>query len=129
MDQTIESAKENGYVTTLSGRKCWIRNIDSRNATVRHGAERAAINAPVQGTAADMIKIAMIRVHELLERERAKTKMILQVHDELLFDLHLAEEQSLTPKIVRAMENSLSLPHQIPCKVDTGTGSNWLEAH
>ena len=74
MDHTIESAKENGYVTTLSGRKCWIRNIDSQNGTVRSGAERAAINAPVQGSAADMIKIAMIQVHQLLAKENAQDK-------------------------------------------------------
>ena len=129
MDHTIESAKENGYVTTLSGRKCWIRNIDSQNATVRNGAERAAINAPVQGSAADMIKIAMIRVSQLLAKERTKTKMLLQVHDELLFDLHLSEQQSLVSKIVIQMESAMALPHDIPCKVETGTGSNWLEAH
>lgn len=129
MDNTIESATQNGYVTTLSGRKCWIRNIDSKNGTIRSGAERAAINAPVQGSAADMIKFAMINVANLLTREKVKTKLILQVHDELLFDLHLSEQESLTPKITREMETAMTLPHGIPCKVDTGTGSNWLEAH
>lgn len=129
MDHTIESAKEDGYVSTISGRKCWIRNIDSQNGTVRSGAERAAINAPVQGSAADMIKIAMLRVHELLIKERAQSKMLLQVHDELLFDLLLSEQELLPAKIVNAMETSLELPHDIPCKVETGTGSNWLEAH
>ena len=129
MDNTIESATKNGYVTTLTGRKCWIRNIDSKNGTIRSGAERAAINAPVQGSAADMIKIAMIQVDELLTQEKANTKLILQVHDELLFDLHLSEQESLTPKIISEMETAMALPHGIPCKVDTGTGSNWLEAH
>jgi DNA polymerase-1 len=129
MDNTIESATKNGYVTTLTGRKCWIRNIDSKNGTIRSGAERAAINAPVQGSAADMIKIAMIQVDELLTQEKANTKLILQVHDELLFDLHLSEQESLTPKIISEMETAMALPHSIPCKVDTGTGSNWLEAH
>ena len=129
MDSTIESAKQNGYVSTLSGRKCWIRNIDSQNGTIRSGAERAAINAPVQGSAADMIKIAMIKVHHLLAKEKSKTKLILQVHDELLFDLHLSEQQSLTPKIIHQMETAMALPHGIPCKVDSGTGSNWLQAH
>ena len=129
MDRTIESATENGYVETISGRKCWIRNIDSKNATVRNGAERAAINAPVQGSAADMIKFAMINVRNLLDKEESKTKMLLQVHDELLFDLHLSEQESLVPKIVRTMENAMPIPHDIQCKVDTGTGSNWLEAH
>lgn len=129
MDNTIESATRDGYVTTLSGRKCWIRNIDSQNGTIRSGAERAAINAPVQGSAADMIKIAMIKVSQLLHQERAKSKLILQVHDELLFDLHLSEQETLPPKIIKQMESAMALPHDIPCKVDIGTGSNWLEAH
>ena len=76
-----------------------------------------------------MIKIAMIKVHHLLAKEKSKTKLILQVHDELLFDLHLSEEQSLTPKIIDQMETAMALPHGIPCKVDSGTGSNWLQAH
>ncbi|MCP5538185.1 MAG: DNA polymerase I [Akkermansiaceae bacterium] len=129
MDRTIGTATANGYVRTLSGRKCWIRNIDSKNATVRNGAERAAINAPVQGSAADMIKFAMIKVGRLLEKEDAKTRMLLQVHDELLFDLHLSEQESLVPKIVATMENAMVIPHDIHCKVDIGTGANWLEAH
>ena len=129
MDNTIESAKRDGYVSTLSGRKCWIRNIDSQNGTIRSGAERAAINAPVQGSAADMIKIAMIKVGQLLTQEKAKSKLILQVHDELLFDLHLSEQEILPAKIVEQMETAMALPYDIPCKVDTGTGSNWLQAH
>ncbi len=129
MESTIESAKENGYVTTISGRKCHVRNIDSKNATIRNGAERAAINAPVQGSAADMIKFAMINMRKMLDNEEAQTKMLLQVHDELLFDLHLSEQESLVPKIVSTMENAMTIPHGIQCKVDTGTGSNWLEAH
>jgi len=129
MESTIETAKENGFVTTISGRKCHIRNIDSKNATIRNGAERAAINAPVQGSAADMIKFAMINMREMLDHEEAQTKMLLQVHDELLFDLHLSEQESLVPKIVSTMENAMTIPHEIQCKVDTGTGSNWLEAH
>lgn len=129
MDNTIETARENGYVTTITGRKCWIRNIDSKNATIRSGAERAAINAPVQGSAADMIKLAMIQVDKLLTGEEARSRMLLQVHDELLFDLLLTEQEFLVPKIITTMENALPLPHDIPCKVDTGTGTNWLEAH
>ncbi|MDG1357439.1 MAG: DNA polymerase, partial [Akkermansiaceae bacterium] len=89
----------------------------------------AAINAPVQGSAADMIKMAMIKVDHLLSQEKSKTKLILQVHDELLFDLHLSEQQTLPAKIVNQMETAMALPHDIPCKVDTGTGSNWLQAH
>lgn len=129
METTVETAREKGYVETISGRRCHVRNIDSKNATVRSAAERAAINAPVQGTAADMIKIAMIDVQAMLEREKAKSKMLLQVHDELLFDLRLDEEQTLVPEIVRVMENALPLPHGITCKVETGTGNNWLDAH
>jgi len=129
MESTVESACEKGYITTITGRKCHIRNIDSRNAMLRKGAERAAINAPVQGSAADMIKLAMIQVSTLLEKEKTQTKMLLQVHDELLFDLQLSEQETLIPKIVYTMENALPLPYDIPCKVDTGTGSNWLEAH
>lgn len=129
MESTIETAKENGYVETISGRRCHVRNIDSKNGTIRAGAERAAINAPVQGTAADMIKLAMINVRTLLDKEEAKTKMLLQVHDELLFDLHLDEQESLVPKIVSVMENALALPYDIQCKVETGTGDNWLAAH
>ncbi len=126
MDRTIAFATENGYVETLSGRKCRIRNIDSKNATVRSGAERAAINAPVQGSAADMIKLAMIQVDALLKKEQSRTKMLLQVHDELLFDLHLTEQQTLVPKITHTMETAMPLPNNIPCKVDTGTGNNIM---
>lgn len=127
MTQTVEFATEHGYIETVTGRKCYIRNIDSRNGMLKKAAERAAINAPVQGSAADMIKLAMIRVDNLLQNEQ--TQMLLQVHDELLFDLHLEEQNSLVPRIVDTMENALPLPYEIPCKVDIGTGSNWLEAH
>ena len=129
MESTVEFAKEHGYVETITGRKCAIRNIGSRNAMIAKGAERAAINAPVQGSAADMIKLAMIQVSDLLEREQAQTKMLLQVHDELIFDLHESERDSLPAKIKSTMEGALTLPHTIPCKVETGTGNNWLEAH
>jgi len=129
METTVETATANGYVETLSGRRCHIRNIDSKNGTIRSGAERAAINAPVQGSAADMIKLAMIQVRNLLDKEKVKTKMLLQVHDELLFDLHLSEKDYLVPKIVTTMENAMALPYDISCKVETGSGANWLEAH
>ncbi len=129
MESTVETAKEKGYVETLSGRRCYIRNIDSKNGTIRSGAERAAINAPVQGSAADMIKLAMIQVKNLLIKEETQTKMLLQVHDELLFDLHLSEQEKLVPQIITTMENAMPLPHGITCKVETGTGSNWLAAH
>ena len=129
MESTVATAQEKGYVETLSGRRCYIRNIDSKNGTIRSAAERAAINAPVQGSAADMIKLAMIQVKNLLIKETTKTKMLLQVHDELIFDLHLSEQQTLVPKIITSMENAMPLPYEIACKVDTGTGANWLEAH
>ncbi len=129
MDKTIEEAHENGYVSTLTGRKRFLRDINSRNANIRNAAERAAINTPIQGTAADMIKLAMVHVDTLLTQEQAQTKMLLQVHDELIFDLHPDEQETLTPKIIEAMQNALPLPHGVPVKVDSDSGQNWLEAH
>lgn len=129
MDATVAGAKENGYVETLTGRRRFLRDITSANATVRGNAERAAINTPIQGSAADMIKLAMIRVQDLLREGGYRTRMLLQVHDELVFDLHREEEEELVPKIVDAMQNALLLPNNVIAQVDTGTGSNWLEAH
>jgi DNA polymerase-1 len=129
MDRTIEEAREKGYTETLSGRRRFFPDITSSNATVRSNAERAAINTPIQGTAADMIKLAMIQCFELLKSREAKTRMLLQVHDELLFDLHQDEAETLTPLIVETMESALALPNGVPPKVETGTGSTWLEAH
>jgi DNA polymerase-1 len=127
MESTIEKAREQGYVETLLGRRRPLRDINSANGTVRAGAERVAVNTPIQGTAADMIKIAMHKVQELLETENTKTKMLLQIHDELVFDLHKDEEESLPPKIADRMQNAL--PLSVPIVVDLGTGANWLEAH
>ncbi|MGJ8694948.1 MAG: DNA polymerase I [Verrucomicrobiaceae bacterium] len=127
MDSTIEKAREQGYIETLTGRRRFLKDITSGNATIRANAERAAINSPIQGTAADMIKIAMIDVAQILHDR--KTRMILQVHDELLFDLHKSEAEELTPKIVDAMESALALPLNVPVRIDTGTGDNWLQAH
>ncbi|MCB1120185.1 MAG: DNA polymerase I, partial [Verrucomicrobiae bacterium] len=104
-----------------------LRDINSANGTVRAGAERIAVNTPIQGTAADMIKIAMHKVQDLLESEGAKTRMLLQIHDELVFDLHLDEKDTLPLKIADAMQNAL--PLEVPIVVDLGTGANWLEAH
>jgi DNA polymerase I len=129
MDTTIETTTEQGYTETLTGRKRIIKDIDSRNAMQRNNAARAAINTPIQGTAADMIKLAMIKVDELLTAGNYKTKMLLQVHDELIFDLHKSEQQELIPLIKQAMESALELPNGVPTKVDTGTGDNWLQAH
>jgi DNA polymerase-1 len=129
MDATIVSTKENGYVQTLTGRRRFLRDINSANATVRGNAERAAINTPIQGSAADMIKLAMIRVQEILTGGGYQSRMLLQVHDELVFDLHESEREELVPKIVEAMQCALPLPNGVPIRVDTGTGANWLEAH
>ena len=112
-----------------TGRRRYLRDINSANATVRGNAQRAAINTPIQGSAADMIKLAMIRVDALLRDGDYRSRMLLQVHDELVFDLHVEEADELIPRIVEAMQVSLPLPHGVPIRVDTGTGTNWLEAH
>lgn len=127
MDNTINSARELGFVETLKGRRRYIRDINSKNATVRGFAERNAINAPIQGTAADMIKIAMIQIHNFLEQSNYKTKMILQVHDELLFEVPKSEVEEITPQLKKLMEQAMTLT--VPVLVETGTGANWLEAH
>ena len=127
MDDTISFAKTNGYVETLMGRKRWLKDITSANFTVRGFAERNAINAPIQGSAADMIKVAMIQIHNWLNQEKLKTRMILQVHDELLFDVPNNELQLVQTEIKTLMENAL--PLSIPVVVESGIGNNWLEAH
>ncbi len=127
MEDTVAVAKEKGYAETLLGRRRYLRNINSSNRTVRQFEERVAINMPIQGTAADMIKLAMINIHNELNRRQTKTKMILQVHDELLFDAHKKEVDELLPLIKNLMENAL--PMQVPILVDTGVGDNWLDAH
>jgi DNA polymerase-1 len=126
MDGIIETARNKGYVETIAGRRRHIRDINTANGTVRAAAERYAINAPIQGSAADMIKIAMIRIHEMLQRKQAKTKLLLQVHDELVFELH-KDEHDLIEDIRELMSNAL--PLSVPVIVDCGTGNNWLEAH
>ncbi len=127
MDRVVKDARKTGYVETLCGRRRVIRDIDSRNQTVRQGAERTAINSPIQGTAADMIKRAMIAVDALLRERNTRTKLLLQVHDELVFDLAEEEAEDLTPAIAGAMRDALSL--DVPVVVETGTGANWLAAH
>lgn len=129
MDDTIEKTEKQGYIDTLCGRRRILRDINSRNGNIRNNAARAAINTPIQGTAADMIKLAMIKVDALLTEGNYKTKMLLQVHDELIFDLHKDEADELIPKIAKTMETALTLPNNVPTKADTGTGNNWLEAH
>ncbi len=127
IDETVEFAKEHGYVKTLTGRRRYLRDITSRNGSLRSAAERLAMNSPIQGTAADMLKLAMIRVHVLLKSGGYKTKMLLTVHDELVFDLYREEEEELLPKIEEAMK--AALPMEVPIVVEMGTGKNWLEAH
>lgn len=127
MDDRIAFAREHGYVETLMGRRRYLRDINSRNAVVRGQAERNAINTPIQGTAADIIKLAMIEVHKVFEAEQFRSKMILQVHDELVFDAHKDELATIEPLIVEKMQHAMKL--RVPLKVDVGRGQNWLEAH
>ena len=129
MDDTIEFARKNGYVETLMGRKRWLRDINSGNFTVRGFAERNAINSPIQGTAADMIKLAMIKIHETFSVKGFKSKMLLQVHDELVFDAHRDEVEIIKPIIIECMESALLLPNDVPAEAEIGSGLNWLEAH
>ena len=127
MDDTIEFARENGFVKTLLGRKRWLSDINSNNATVRNYAERNAINAPIQGSAADMIKMAMINIYNELKNNNFKTKMLLQVHDELVFDVYKPELEMVKPIIEKLMREALQL--NVPVEVGIGVGLNWLEAH
>jgi len=127
MDNEINFARENGFVQTLLGRKRWLRDITSQNQTVRGFAERNAINAPIQGSAADMIKIAMINIHNELKKQNFKTKMLLQVHDELVFDVYKPELEKVKPIIEKLMQDAL--PLKVPVEVGMGVGANWLEAH
>jgi DNA polymerase-1 len=127
MDESIRKAREMGYVTTMFGRRRYLRDIHSRNQVVRGNAERNAINAPLQGSAADIIKIAMVRIFEKMKSEKYRSKMILQVHDELIFETELSELEKLKKMVVYEMSNAVKL--DVPLLVDTGTGNNWFEAH
>jgi len=129
MDSTINFAKEHGYVQTLMGRKRWLRDINSANFTVRGFAERNAINSPIQGTAADMIKLAMIKIGNELKVQNFKSKMLLQVHDELVFDVFKDELDKIKPVILNSMQTALKLPNNVPADAELGFGKNWLEAH
>jgi len=129
MDTTINFCKANGYVETLMGRKRWLKDINSSNFTVRGYAERNAINSPIQGTAADMIKLAMIKIHEEFKKQGFKSKMIMQVHDELVFDAHKSELDIIKPIIIDCMQSALLLPNGVPADAEIGSGENWLEAH
>jgi len=129
MDRTVAEARERGYVATLSGRRRYFPDLNSANQNIRGNAERAAINTPIQGTAADMIKLAMIRIDALLRHKPYQSRMLLQVHDELVFDLALDEQDELVPAILTAMTTALPLPNGVPVEVEHGTGPNWLAAH
>lgn len=127
MDDSINFAREKEYVETILGRRRYLRDINSRNISTRGFAERNAINAPIQGSAADIIKIAMISIHRWLQREKLRTKMIMQVHDELVFDLHAEEQEIVKPKVIELMKTAVIL--DVPMEVEVGIGKNWLEAH
>ncbi len=127
MDETIEKARKEEYVETILGRRRNLRNINSKNFTMRGFDERNAINAPIQGSAADIIKVAMIHIHQWMQEERVKSKMIMQVHDELVFDLEKSEKTFLASKVEELMKNAL--PLDVPMEIGIGMGENWLEAH
>ncbi len=129
MDDTINFAKEHGYVQTLMGRKRWLADINSANFTVRGFAERNAINSPIQGTAADMIKLAMIKIQQQFAAKKFKSKMLLQVHDELVFDVLKEELELVKPVILDCMQHAMALPNDVPTDAEIGSGTNWLEAH
>ena len=129
MTDIVNFAQENGYVETLLGRKRWLRDISSSNFTVRGFAERNAVNSPIQGTAADMIKLAMINIHQAIKEQKLHSKMILQVHDELVFDALKEEIDTLKPLILEGMKSALLLPNDVPVEAEVGIGDNWLEAH
>lgn len=127
MDETVEFCRENGFVQTLLGRRRYLRDINSRNRNIRSAAERNAINSPIQGTAADMIKVAMITIQQEQIRRGWKTKMLLQVHDELVFDLYREEEEEVRQVVEEAM--STAIPMKVPIVIEMGTADTWLEAH
>jgi DNA polymerase-1 len=128
MDSVVEEARKNGYVTTLMGRRRYLRDINSKSSLERSNAERIAVNTPVQGSAADMIKVAMVNIHQELRQRGLQTKMILQVHDELVFDVPKDEVDTVKPIIVEKMRTALP-QLKVPIEVGIGTGENWLEAH
>ncbi len=127
IDKQVEFARENEYVKTVMGRRRYLKDINASNGMVRSGAERNAVNAPIQGSAADIIKVAMINIHNKLNEGHYKSKMLLQIHDELIFDVHKSELDELKPLIQSEMENAYEL--KVPLDVEVGVGSNWLEAH
>ncbi|HRP89613.1 MAG TPA: DNA polymerase I [Edaphocola sp.] len=129
MEDIVKKAQKTGYAETILGRKVWLKDINSSNAVVRGYAERFAINAPIQGSAADMIKLAMIDIDAAFTKANLKSRMILQVHDELIFDVHRSEQEQVKAMVLELMSNALPLPNGVPVEADAGFGNNWLEAH
>ena len=127
MNWSIEQARKKEYVETVMGRRRYLNDINSRNAVMRAVAERNAINAPIQGSAADIVKKAMIDVQEEMDKRGMQSKMLLQVHDELVFDMHKSESEELKSLVKEKMEHAVTL--KVPLIVDIGEGINWLEAH
>ena len=128
MTSIVETARKDGFVTTLKGRRRYLRDINSRNGIIRSAAERNAVNTPIQGTAADLIKLAMVNIHKIFTERQFKSKMILQVHDELVFDAHKEELDIIIPIIKEQMVNAIP-GLKVPLLVEAGQGENWLEAH
>jgi DNA polymerase-1 len=127
INDTIDMTRRKGFVQTLLGRRRYLPDINSRNQNIRGNAERQAINMPIQGTAADMIKLAMIRIDESIRRNQLQSSMIMQVHDELVFEIRKNEEEKMRKLVQEYMENAMEL--QVPVEVEIGVGANWLEAH
>lgn len=127
MDDIVEKARKQEYVETILARRRYLRNINDKNFTMRGFAERNAVNAPIQGSAADMIKVAMIKIHQWMKSEKMKSRMIMQVHDELVFDVHLSEADLLAQKVEEYMKTAIEL--DVPMEIGIGKGKNWLEAH
>jgi DNA polymerase-1 len=127
MDKQVSIAREKGYVETITGRRRYLKDIESRNAVVRGHSERNAVNAPIQGSAADIIKLAMIEIDRSMRTAEMKSKMLLQVHDELVFDARLEELDELKALVIDKMEAAVNLA--VPMVAEVGTGKNWLEAH
>lgn len=127
MDKSIAKARENGYIETIFGRKRFLPDINSHNAVVRGYAERNAINAPIQGSAADIIKVAMVHIYQRFQAENIHSKMMLQVHDELNFSVYPEEKDSVQKIVLEEMEKAFLM--QVPLRADSGWGKNWLEAH
>ena len=127
MSDQIDFARNNGYVETIMGRRRYLQNINSQNNMLRSGAERNAINAPIQGSAADIIKIAMININSEFKKQSLKSKMLLQVHDELVFDVHNSEKDQIKDIVKTTMESAVKL--KVPLNIDLEFGKNWLEAH